>query len=131
MLEPRGSRRPGPFASGGRDLRPSPVVDLAVGRGLPVPLLLRPRRRVPMVHVPLLAGAAVAIYLACEWFINAVEWLGLRLNVGKIAVGTLLAAIGTALPESVVTFVAVVFGHGVDSKNIGVGAAMGGPLVLS
>ncbi|MDQ6616180.1 MAG: sodium:calcium antiporter [Actinomycetota bacterium] len=84
-----------------------------------------------MVHVLLLAGSAVAIYLACEWFINAVEWLGLRLNVGKMAVGTLLAAIGTALPESVVTFVAVVFGRSAGSKDIGVGAAMGGPLALS
>ncbi len=84
-----------------------------------------------LIHVLLLAGAAVAIYLACEWFINAVEWLGARLNVGKMAVGTLLAAIGTALPESVVTFVAVVFGSGSHSKDIGVGAAMGGPLALS
>ncbi|MCU1343904.1 MAG: sodium/calcium exchanger rane protein, partial [Acidimicrobiia bacterium] len=84
-----------------------------------------------MVHVLLLAGAAIAIYMACEWFINAVEWLGLQLNVGRVAVGTLLAAIGTALPESVVTLVAVVFGHNAKSKDIGVGAAMGGPLVLS
>lgn len=84
-----------------------------------------------MIHVLLLAGAAIAIYLACEWFINAVEWLGARLKVGKMAVGTLLAAIGTALPESVVTFVAVAFGGGGHSKDIGVGAAMGGPLALS
>ncbi len=84
-----------------------------------------------MVHILLLAGSAVAIYLACEWFLNAVEWLGLRLNVGRMAVGTLLAAVGTALPESVVTFIAVVFGHSTASKDIGVGAAMGGPLALS
>lgn len=84
-----------------------------------------------MIHVLLLAGAAIAIYEACEWFINAVEWLGAHLNVGKMAVGTLLAAIGTALPESVVTFVAVVFGGGGHGKDIGVGAAMGGPLALS
>ena len=43
----------------------------------------------------------------------------------------MLAAIGTALPESVVTFVAVVFGDSPERKDIGVGAAMGGPLVLS
>jgi Ca2+/Na+ antiporter len=49
-------------------------------------------------------------YLSCEWFVNAVEWLGARLNVGPLAVGTVLAAFGTALPASVVTFVAVVFG---------------------
>ena len=79
----------------------------------------------------LLLASAVAIYLACEWFVNAVEWLGARLNVGTIAVGSVLAAVGTALPESVVTFVAVAFGGSPDRKDIGVGAAMGGPLVLS
>jgi len=84
-----------------------------------------------LLHVALLIGAAVAIYLACEWFVNAVEWLGVELEVGRIAVGTLLAAVGTALPESVVTFVAVVFRHSHRSHDIGVGAAMGGPLVLS
>ena len=84
-----------------------------------------------MIHFVLLVGCAVAIYLSCEWFVNAVEWLGHRLNVGPLAVGTILAAFGTALPESVVTFVAVVFGHTGAQKDIGVGAAMGGPLALS
>lgn len=83
------------------------------------------------ITVLLLLASAVAIYLACEWFVNAVEWLGARLNVGTVAVGTVLAAIGTALPESVVTFVAVVFGDSPERKEIGVGAAMGGPLALS
>jgi cation:H+ antiporter len=82
-------------------------------------------------HVLLLVAAALAIYFACEWFVNAVEWLGRRLRVGTMAVGTVLAAFGTALPESVVTFVAVVFGTGAQHKSIGVGAAMGGPLVLA
>lgn len=83
------------------------------------------------MHVALLLGCAAAIYLACEWFVNAVEWLGVRLNMGTIAIGTVLAAIGTALPESVVTLVAVTFRHTKMSKDIGVGAAMGGPLVLA
>jgi cation:H+ antiporter len=85
----------------------------------------------PVIHIILLVGAAVAIYLACGWFVNAVEWLGVRLKVGRMAVGTLLAAIGTALPEGVVTLVAVAFGNGKNSHDIGVGAAMGGPLVLA
>jgi cation:H+ antiporter len=84
-----------------------------------------------MLHVVILLACAVAIYLSCEWFVNAVEWLGLRLKIGPLAVGTVLAAFGTALPESVVTFVAVVFGSGPEQKNIGVGAAMGGPLALA
>jgi cation:H+ antiporter len=79
----------------------------------------------------LLLVAALMIYLSCEWFVNAVEWLGLRLKLGPIAVGTVLAAFGTALPESVVTFVAVVFGGTPQRKDIGVGAAMGGPLALA
>ncbi len=84
-----------------------------------------------MIHLLLLIASAAAIYVACEWFVNAVEWLGHRLRLGPLAVGTILAAFGTALPESVVTFVAVVFGTTASQKNIGVGAAMGGPLVLA
>lgn len=84
-----------------------------------------------MVHVALLIACAVAIYLSCEWFVNAVEWLGQRFNIGTMAVGTILAAIGTALPESVVTLVAVTTGPTAEIRNIGVGAAMGGPLVLA
>lgn len=84
-----------------------------------------------MIHFVLLIVCAVAIYLSCEWFVNAVEWLGERLNVGKMAVGTILAAFGTALPESVVTLVAVTTGANEEAKNIGVGAAMGGPLALA
>src|SRR3954451_21978478 len=79
----------------------------------------------------MLLACAVAIYLSCEWFVNAVEWLGERLNVGKMAVGTILAAFGTALPESVVTLVAVTTGATPEAKDIGVGAAMGGPLALA
>jgi cation:H+ antiporter len=84
-----------------------------------------------VIHFVLLIACAVAIYLSCEWFVNAVEWLGRRLKVGTMAVGTVLAAFGTALPESVVTFVAVVFGETDQQRDIGVGAAMGGPLALA
>jgi cation:H+ antiporter len=84
-----------------------------------------------MVHIVLLIACAVAIYLSCEWFVNAVEWLGQRMNIGAMAVGTILAAFGTALPESVVTLVAVTTGPTAEIRNIGVGAAMGGPLVLA
>jgi len=80
--------------------------------------------------VYLLAAAAV-IYLACEAFVNGVEWLGMKLGLTQTATGTVLAAFGTALPESVVTLVASAFGTTPAQKDIGVGAALGGPLVLS
>ncbi|MDR2851496.1 MAG: sodium:calcium antiporter [Burkholderiaceae bacterium] len=75
--------------------------------------------------------SAGAIYLACEYFVNGVEWCGRRMNLGATAVGSVLAAFGTALPESAVTFMAVVFGRTPEQKDLGVGAAMGGPLVLA
>jgi cation:H+ antiporter len=79
----------------------------------------------------LLLLSAGAIYWACEYFVNGVEWVGSKAGVSQNAVGTVLAAFGTALPESVVTFVAVVFGRDAAAKSIGVGAALGGPLVLA
>jgi cation:H+ antiporter len=79
----------------------------------------------------LLITSAIAIYISCEYFVNAIEWVGHKFNLTKNATGTILAAFGTALPESVVTFVAVVFGNTPAQKEIGVGAAIGGPLVLA
>ncbi|PWJ55423.1 cation:H+ antiporter [Quadrisphaera granulorum] len=83
-----------------------------------------------LLTLVLLLACAVLIYLACEWFVNAVEWLGVRMAVGSAAVGTVLAAAGTALPESVVTLVAVLFGSQESGADVGVGAALGGPLVV-
>jgi cation:H+ antiporter len=83
-----------------------------------------------VASVVLLLLSAAVIYISCEYFVNGVEWAGRRLGVSESAVGTVLAAFGTALPESVVTFVAVVFGDTPAQKEIGVGAALGGPLVL-
>src|SRR6202140_2642346 len=84
-----------------------------------------------IVSVSLLLLSAAVIYVSCEYFVNGVEWAGRRLGVAQSAVGTVLAAFGTALPESVVTFVAVIFGDSEAQKEIGVGAALGGPLVLA
>ncbi len=84
-----------------------------------------------LLTICLFLGSAGAIYLACEYFVNGVEWFGHRLKLGATATGTVLAAFGTALPESAVTFVAVVFGKTPGARDIGVGAAMGGPLVLA
>ena len=75
--------------------------------------------------------SAIAIYLACEYFVNGIEWCGHHFNMGATAVGTILAAFGTALPECAVTFTAVVLGDTPEQKDIGLGAALGGPLVLA
>jgi len=84
-----------------------------------------------LLAVTALLVSAAFVYWACEYFVNAVEWVGRKAGISQNAVGTVLAAFGTALPESVVTFVAVVLGHDAQSRDIGVGAALGGPLVLA
>lgn len=84
----------------------------------------------PYLAILILLASAILIYLACEWFVNGVEWLGVRLAMGQQATGTVLAAFGTALPESVVTLVAVA-GGGAAAGQLGIGAALGGPLALA
>jgi cation:H+ antiporter len=83
------------------------------------------------IPIAMLLGSALLIFFACEFFVNGVEWLGRKLAFGQKATGTVLAAFGTALPESIVTLVAVAFGTSAAQKDIGVGAAMGGPFALS
>jgi len=83
------------------------------------------------ITILLLLGSAVVIYFACESFVNGVEWMGHRLSLSQTATGTILAAFGTALPESVVTLVATAFGKSDAQRELGVGAALGGPLVLA
>lgn len=79
----------------------------------------------------IMLAAAILIYISCEFFVNGIEWVGKAFNISESAVGSVLAAFGTALPESIVTFIAVVFGKNSNQKDIGIGSALGGPLVLS
>jgi cation:H+ antiporter len=82
-----------------------------------------------MVVIELLA-AVVLIVAGAIGFTNAVEWLGHRLNLGHGAVGALLAAVGTALPESVIPIVALLSGGGEESVQIAIGAIIGAPFLL-
>lgn len=71
------------------------------------------------------------ILLGCVLFTNGVEWLGRRLNLGTGAVGSVLAAVGTALPETLVGVVAILWLGKGAGHEIGVGAILGAPLLLS
>ncbi|WP_061214474.1 sodium:calcium antiporter [Syntrophomonas wolfei] len=71
------------------------------------------------------------ILLGAEVFVNGVEWLGEKLNLSEGAVGSVLAAVGTALPETLIPVIAIVFGHGKEGHDIGIGAILGAPLMLS
>jgi cation:H+ antiporter len=82
------------------------------------------------VTVLLLLVAFVLIVGGAIGFTNAVEWLGHGLGLGAGAVGALLAAVGTALPESVLPLVAVLSGGGQEAQDIAIGSIIGAPFLL-
>ena len=63
-------------------------------------------------------------------FTNAVEWMGHRLAMGQGAVGSLLAAVGTAMPETLIPIVAIV-GGAEGAEEVAVGAIIGAPFLLA
>jgi len=77
-----------------------------------------------------------AILGAAILFTNAVEIMGDRLNLGAGAIGSLLAAVGTALPETMIPVVAILgallLGSGAAAASeIGIGAILGAPFLLA
>ena len=62
-------------------------------------------------------------------FTNAIEWAGLRLGLGHGAVGSVLAAVATAMPESLIPIVAII--KGTQDDPIAIGAIVGAPLLLA
>ncbi|MGI8846290.1 MAG: sodium:calcium antiporter, partial [Thermoleophilaceae bacterium] len=77
----------------------------------------------------LLAVSFGLIVLGALLFTNAVEWLGQKLDLGQGAVGSLLAAVGTALPESTIPVVAVL--AGAKGEDVAIGAIIGAPFMLA
>ena len=80
--------------------------------------------------------ALVAILLGSAFFTNPIEILGGRLGLRQGAVGSLLAAVGTALPESMIAVVAilepVLTGEAAEEGAlIGIGAILGAPFMLA
>lgn len=74
--------------------------------------------------------ALLFILGAAELFTNGVEWLGQHLGLSEGVVGSVLAAVGTALPETLIPIVAVMaFGSG--SHDVGIGAIAGAPFMLT
>ena len=78
-----------------------------------------------------LAVWLLTILAGCELFSNGIEWAGKKMKLGEGAVGSVLAAVGTALPETMVPIMALLFGRGEKSIEVGVGAIAGAPFMLS
>ncbi|WP_434565530.1 sodium:calcium antiporter [Thermoanaerobacterium thermosaccharolyticum] len=73
----------------------------------------------------------ILILASCIYFTNAVEWLGKKLNLSQGVIGSIFAAVGTAMPETIIPIIAIVFHKGQASEEIGVGAIVGAPFMLS
>ena len=79
----------------------------------------------------LLLLASFAVILAgALLFTNAVEWAGHRLELGEGATGSVLAAVGTAMPETLLPIVAILEGSE-GSEDVAVGAIIGAPFLLA
>ena len=79
--------------------------------------------------------ALVVILVAAELFTNGIEWFGHKLNLAEGAVGSVLAAVGTALPETMIPLIAIIFAGSMADPSaghdIGVGAILGAPFMLA
>jgi cation:H+ antiporter len=125
---------PEPVTSRDSSTVPSCGVSSRVGAVILAGLLFR--RDLPLPVFFEFALALGAIVVAASIFTNAVEILGGRLNLGQGAVGSVLAAVGTALPETMIPVVAILAAvfAGRDPETageIGIGAILGAPFMLA
>jgi cation:H+ antiporter len=78
----------------------------------------------------LLVVSFAVILAGALLFTNAVEWIGHRLELGEGAVGSLLAAVGTAMPETLIAIVAII-GAAEGADQVAIGAIVGAPFLLA
>ncbi|MGH2953684.1 MAG: sodium:calcium antiporter [Solirubrobacterales bacterium] len=78
----------------------------------------------------LLVVSFAVILAGALLFTNAVEWAGHRLEIGEGATGSLLAAVGTAMPETLIPIVAII-GGAEGAEDVAIGAIIGAPFLLA
>ena len=89
-----------------------------------------------LIHLTIALISIIVIVLACILFTNAIEYFGNKLKLGNNATGSILAVIGTGLPETIVPIVAI-FGMYYTktppstAQDIALGAILGSPFMLS
>ena len=83
------------------------------------------------MDILILLASFVVILAGAELFTNGIEWFGRKLGLAEGAVGSVLAAVGTALPETMIPIIAILFATGEHSEDIGVGAILGAPFMLA
>ena len=84
-----------------------------------------------LTSVALVFASVVITLVGCTLFTNGIEWLGKRMKVSEGAVGSIFAAVGTTLPETSIPIIAIFFGTGQERTEVGLGAILGAPFMLS
>jgi len=82
------------------------------------------------MEVVLLIISFAVVLAGALLFTNAVEWIGHKLNLGEGAVGSILAAVGTAMPETLIAIVALLNANE-GSEGVAIGAIVGAPFLLA
>ena len=89
------------------------------------------------MDIVLLIASLAIILIAAELFTNGIEWFGHKLHLAEGAVGSVLAAVATAIPETLIQVIAILGpvllgGTATESSSaVGVGAILGAPFMLS
>ncbi len=81
----------------------------------------------------ILLAALLVIFYAADFFTNALEVLGERMGLSEGVTGSIFAAVGTAMPETIVPMVAILAGGASLEVNhaVGMGAILGAPFMLA
>src|ERR671937_1963393 len=82
------------------------------------------------IDIVLIVAAFALILAGAEIFTDGIEWLGIKLKMTQGATGSILAAFGTATPETLIPIIAILFTSSPDADEIGVGAILGAPFML-
>jgi len=83
------------------------------------------------VNIALFLISILLVFIGCDLFTNGVEWIGRKFKLSESVVGSILAAIGTALPETFIPIIAIFFVGGGSGPAAGLGAILGAPFMLS
>ena len=88
-----------------------------------------------LLNISIFTLAFAALLLGATVFTNGIEWLGHKTGMSESATGSILAAVGTALPETMIPVIAIytvwVTGGASSAEDVGVGAILGAPFMLA
>ena len=88
-----------------------------------------------LLNISIFTLAFVSLLLGATVFTNGIEWLGHKTGMSESATGSILAAVGTALPETMIPVIAIytvwVTGGTSSAEDVGVGAILGAPFMLA